>query len=132
MISALRAVSAALICALLAACAATSALESQSKPLSTQSARIYIVRPGAVSGSAMAANVKINGADVGHIANHSYLFVDRPPGRHKIEVKVTTALAGFAHEANVEAGRTYYFAYNGGAAGTTVLGGVPVTFEGPK
>jgi hypothetical protein len=131
MFSVLRAASVALVCVLLAACAATSALESQSKPLSTQSARIYIVRPGAVSGGAVAANVKINGTDVGHVANGSYFFVDRPPGRHKIEVRLTTGLASHEHEAQVEAGRTYYFAYNAGTAATSLPGGVPLIIPGP-
>jgi hypothetical protein len=130
MVSILRATLAALICASLTACAATSALESQDKPASSKSARIYILRPGALSGGAMAANVKINGAEVGHVANNSYLFVDRPPGRHKIEVRLTAGLAGLEHEAQVEAGRTYYFAHNAGAAVTT-LGAVPIVIPGP-
>jgi hypothetical protein len=124
-----RIVWAALTCALLAACAGTSALESQSKPMSAQSARIYIVRPNAFSGSAMGANVKIDGIDVGAVANESYMFVDRPPGRHKIEVKVTAALSGVEHEADFEAGRTYYFAFN--APGAMIMaGGVPIIFRG--
>ena len=130
MVSMLRVALAALICASLTACAATSALESQSKPASAQNARIYILRPGALSGGAMAANVRINGAEVGYVANGSYLFVDRPPGRHKIEVRLTAGLAGHEHEARVEAGRTYYFAYNAGAAVTT-LGAIPIVIPGP-
>jgi hypothetical protein len=66
-----RIILAALACASLAACAGTNALESQSKPMSAQSARIYIVRPNAFSGSAMGANVKIDGVDVGAVANES-------------------------------------------------------------
>jgi hypothetical protein len=130
MVSVLRAALAALMCGFLTACAATSALESQSKPASAQTARIYIVRPGALSGGAMAANVKINGVDVGHVANNSYLFVDRPPGRHKIEVRLTAGLAGHEHEVQVAAGRTYYFAHNAGAAAVAV-GAVPIVIPGP-
>jgi hypothetical protein len=131
MVSILRAALAALICALLTACAATSALESQSKPASAQSARIYILRPGAVSGAALAAVVRINGADVGSVANNSYFFVDRSPGRYKLEVSVMGELGKHESEVHVEAGRTYYFAYNAGTAGTTLPGGVPLVFEGP-
>jgi hypothetical protein len=108
----LRAALAALACAVLTACAATGALESQSKPASAQSARIYILRPAATAGSAVAANVKIDGVAVGHVANNSFFFVDRPPGRHKIEVRLTAALAGVEQEVQVEAGRTHYFAFN--------------------
>ena len=130
MISALRAASAALLCVALAACAATSALESQSKPHSAQSARIYILRPGALSGSALAAVVKINGAEVGSVANNSFLFVDRPPARYKVEVSAMGALGNLQHEAQVEAGRTYYFAYL--AAGTTIpVGSIPLVIPGP-
>ena len=127
----LRAALAALTCAFLTACAATSALESQSKPASAQSARIYIVRPGAIAGAAAAANVKIDGADVGYVANDSFFFVDRPPGRHKIELRLTAALAGVEHEAQFEAGRTYYFAFNAVDAATTLPGGVPLVIPGP-
>jgi hypothetical protein len=124
-----RAVPAALMCTSLAACAGTSALESQSKPISAQSARIYILRPYALSGSAVGANVKIDGAEVGSVAVNSHFFVDRPPGRRKIEVRLTAALAGVEHEADLQAGRTYYFAFN--APGATVMaGGVPIVFPG--
>src|SRR6267154_1971628 len=58
MISQLRSVLAALVCAALSACAATSALESQNKPLTARVARIYILRPGALPGAAMSANVR--------------------------------------------------------------------------
>jgi hypothetical protein len=125
----IRAGLAALVCAAMGACA-TTAVESQSKLLSAQSARIYILRPGALAGGAMPANVKINGAKVGSIANNSYLFIDRPPGRHKIEVRVTAALAGVEHEAQVVAGRTYYFSFNAVSA-TVMMGPVPVLFAGP-
>jgi hypothetical protein len=59
------------------------------------------------------------------------MFVDRPPGRHKIEVKVTAALAGVEHEADFEAGRTYYFAFNAPGA-TIIAGGVPMIFPGAR
>ena len=130
MISVLRAVSTALLCVALAACAATSALESQSKPHSAQSARIYILRPGALSGAALAAVVKINGAEVGSVANNSFLFVDRPPGRYKVEVSAMGALGNLQNETQVEAGRTYYFAYHAG--GTTIpVGSIPMVIPGP-
>jgi Protein of unknown function (DUF2846) len=123
MFSMLRAAAAALICALLAACAATSALESQSKPASAQSARIYVVRPLAFAGGATAAHIKINDAEVGSVANNSYLFVDRPPGRYRIQVSKWGEPVNSEHEFQVEAGRTYYFAFNAPAATMALPGG---------
>jgi Protein of unknown function (DUF2846). len=127
----LRAAAAALVCVMLAACAATSAVESQSKPHSAQSARIYVVRPGAWSGAALGVAVRVNDAEVGSVANNSYLFVDRPPGRYKIELSAMGALGNLEHEAQVGAGRTYYLAYNAGPAVTTLPGGIPLVIPGP-
>jgi hypothetical protein len=93
----------------LAACAASTALEPQNQPPSSRTARIYILRPTAFSGAAHPGTVKINGAEVGSAGANSYLFVDRPPGRYKIE---TAIFNGLEHEVDVEAGRTYYFAIN--------------------
>lgn len=94
---------------MLAACASTSALEPQNQQLSSRAARIYILRPPAVQGGMHMAEVKINGVEVGSVANNSYLFVDRPPGRYKIN---TAIFGDLEHDVNVEAGRTYYFAIN--------------------
>ena len=108
------------VSAALTACAATSALEPQHTQLAPRNARIFILRPGALSGAAQAVTVKINGAKVGSVANDSYLSVDRPPGRYKIEASLPFGL-GNEHEAEVEAGRSYYFVFN--SLGTTLASG---------
>ena len=126
-----RSVLAALICAVLSACAATTALESQNKPLTARVARIYILRPGALAGAAAAATVKINGLDVGAVATNSYLSVDRPAGRYKIYVSLWGELGKNEHEIDVAAGRTYYYAIN--MHGTAVAAaGTVIFFDGPK
>jgi hypothetical protein len=130
MFSLLRAVAALSACALLAACAATSALESQTKPQSAHSARIYIVRPYAFAGGATAANIKIDDTDVGSVANDSYLFIDRPPGQYRIQVSKGGDPISSQHEFQVEAGRTYYFSFNGPAATLMVPGGGFVAMPG--
>jgi len=71
------------------------------------------------------ALVKINGVDVGSVANNSYLFVDRPPGRYKIN---TAIFGDLEHDVDVEAGRTYYFAINV-LASAAPLGRIMVPME---
>lgn len=116
--------------AALTACAATSALEPQHTQLAARNARIFILRPGAIPGGAQSVTVKVNGTTVGSVANNSYLSVDRPPGRYKIEASFSIALgSGLAHEAEVQAGRTYYFVFN--MAGTAIVSrGVYIPLEG--
>ena len=115
-----RSVLAALVCASLSACAATNALEPQHKQLASRNARIFILRPGAIPGGAQSVTVKVNGTTVGSVANNSYLSVDRPPGRYKIEASFPFSLgSGNEHEAEVQAGRSYYFVFN--VAGTAVI-----------
>ena len=108
----LRFVLAVLVCTVLTACAATNALEPQHKQLASRNARIFVLRPGAFSGGAQSVTVKINGTAVGSVANNSYLSVDRPPGRYKIEASFPFFSVGNEHEAEVQAGRTYYFVFN--------------------
>jgi hypothetical protein len=119
------------VCAALTACAATSALEPQHTQLAPRNARIFILRPGAIAGAVHAVTVKINGAKVGSIANNSYLSVDRPPGRYKIEASFSLTIGnGNEHETEVEAGRSYYFVFN--APGMTVAGnGLFMHLPGP-
>ena len=131
MFSMLRAASVALACVMLAACAATSAVESQSKPHSAQSARIYVVRPGALSGAALGAAVKVNGAGSDRSQTTHTSSSTAPPGRYKIEVSAIGTLGNLEHEVQVEAGRTYYFAYMAGAAATSLPGGIPLVIPGP-
>jgi hypothetical protein len=96
----------------LAACAGTSAIESQSKQRDTRLARIYFLREkgvlGALGGSTPAAEIKVDGKTVGSVTNGSYIFVDRSPGLYKLSVQSGISLA-FETEAQVEAGRAYYF-----------------------
>ena len=118
----LRLVVAALVCAALAACAATSALEPQNRPLAARDARIYVLRPKTWVSSALSANVKVNGKDVGAVANNSYLSVVRSPGRYKIEVDSPGWFVTNEHDFQVEAGRTYYFVLNMKAATVPIAG----------
>jgi hypothetical protein len=118
----LRLVLAAWACAALAACAATSTLEPQNRPLGARDARIYVLRPKAWVSSALSANVKVNGKDVGAVANNSYLSVVRPPGRYKIEVDSPGWFVANEHDFQVGAGRTYYFVLNMKAATVPIAG----------
>jgi hypothetical protein len=111
----------------LAACAGTSAIESQSKQKDPRLARMYFLREqgvlGALGGATAAADIKVDGAPVGAVTNGSYIFVDRPPGLHKLSVQSGISLA-FETEAQVEAGKAYYFNIGvprTGAPGTDLL-----------
>ena len=111
----------------LAACAGTSAIESQSKQRDTRLARMYFLREqgvlGALGGAAPAADIQVDGKPVGAVTNGSYIFVDRPPGLHKLSVQAGISLA-FETETQVEAGRAYYFNIGvprTGAPGTDLL-----------
>ena len=81
----------------LAACAGTSAIESQSKQKDARLARMYFLREqgvlGALGGSAPAAEVKVDEKSVGAVTNGSYIFVDRPPGLYKLSVQAGISLA---------------------------------------
>lgn len=96
----------------LAACAGTSAIESQSKLRDSRLARMYFLREqgvlGALGGAAPAAEIRVDGKPVGSVTNGSYIFVDRPPGLFKLSVRNGISLA-FETETRVEAGGTYYF-----------------------
>ena len=111
----------------LAACAGTSAIESQSKQRDTRLARMYFLREqgvlGALGGSTPAAEVKVDGKTVGTVTNGSYIFVDRSPGPYKLSVQSGISLA-FETEVQVEAGKAYYFNIGvpkTGAPGTDLL-----------
>jgi len=111
----------------LAACAGTSAIESQSKQRDSQLARMYFLREkgvlGALGGRAVAAEVKVNGKPVGSVTNGSYIFVDRSPGSYRLSVQTGISLA-FETDVQVEAGKAYYFNIGvprSGAPGTDLL-----------
>jgi hypothetical protein len=106
---------AVLIFGLLAACATTTVLEPQNRQASAGEARIYILRPRAWSGSAVGATVKINGVEVGSLANDSYMSVVRPAGRYTLNVNFPLGPLGLGaaeHTFNASAGQTHYFAVN--------------------
>jgi hypothetical protein len=61
------------------------------------------------------ASVKLNGVEVGSLANDSYMSVVRPAGRYKLDVSFPLGPLGVGraeHTFDVSAGRTYYFAVN--------------------
>lgn len=104
---------AVLIFGLLAACAATTrVLEPQNRQASAGEARIYILRPRAWSYSALGANVKINGVEVGSLASDSYISVVRPTGRYTLSVSFPFDFGAAEHTFDVSSGRTYYFVVN--------------------
>jgi Protein of unknown function (DUF2846) len=104
----------------LAACAGTSVIESQSRQRDPRLARLYFLRQSGFMGAAIpAAEVKVDGATVGSVTTGSYFFVDRPPGLHKLSVQSGLSLA-FETEAQVEAGREYYFSVGVPKAGMPV------------
>jgi hypothetical protein len=115
------------IAVLLAACAATSALESQSRQRDSRLARMYFLREsgvlGAMGGRSPAAEIKVAGKSVGAVTSGSYIFVDRPPGLYKLSVDTGLSVA-FETEVQVDAGREYYFnigSPRSGAPGTDLL-----------
>jgi len=93
----------------LAACAGTSAVESQTKQKDGRLARLYFLREkgliGALGGTGAGAEIRIDGKSVGTEANGSYIFVDRPPGRcYTLSVENKVSMA-FETEVQVEAGQ---------------------------
>jgi len=111
----------------LAACAGTSAIESQSKQRDSRQARMYFLREqgvlGALGGKAAAAEIKVDGKTVGSVTNGSYIFVDRPPGLYKLSVQAGISMA-FETDLQAEAGKAYYFNIGvprTGAFGTDLL-----------
>ncbi len=107
-----RIVIASCLALLLAACAGTSAVESQSKQRDARQARLYFLREkgivGALGGPTKAAEVKVDGKAVGTVTNGSYIFVDRPPGSHQLSLENGVSMA-FETDVEVEAGREYFF-----------------------
>jgi hypothetical protein len=119
----IRAIWAALACAVLTGCVTTTPLEPQGRSLSANNARIYLIRPDSWVGKLAVYSVEIDGKNVGRVANASYLSVDRPPGRHEIVVAPLLDFAGARHEFHAEAGRSYYFAINAKSSTTAVVSG---------
>ena len=112
----------------LAACASTSAVESQTKQRDAQLARLYFLREkglvGAMGGTGPGAEIKIDGSSVGTVANGTYIFADRPPGRHILSVENRVSMGSFETEVQVDAGQAYYFSIapaSGGGMGQELL-----------
>ncbi|SMX56103.1 conserved exported protein of unknown function [Bradyrhizobium sp. ORS 285] len=106
-----RALSLLAVALLLTACAATSALEPQTKQRDGRMARIYFLREkglvGAMGTTAGTADVKVAGKAVGALRNGYYLFVDRPAGTYDVSVNSGVSLP-YETEIQVEAGQVYY------------------------
>jgi len=122
----------------LASCAGTAAIESQSSQRDARLARIYFLREkgiiGALGGTAAATEIKVDEKVVGSVTNGSYIFVDRPPGFHKLSVKTALSMA-FETDVQVAAGREYYFNIGvptTGAPGTDLLNQVAAGGKGQQ
>jgi Protein of unknown function (DUF2846) len=97
------------VCALLllAACA-TASLESQTKMQDPRQARIYFLRESTLLYVAATPNIKVNGEEVGRVANGSYFFVDRPAGKYNITLEMPLTPGRFAADVTVRPGAVYY------------------------
>jgi len=108
---------------LLAACAGTSAIESQSRQKDARQARMYFLREqgvvGALGGSVPAAEIKVDGRPIGAVASGSYIFVDRSPATYRLSVQSGISMA-FETDVQIDAGREYYF--NVGVPRTGAIG----------
>lgn len=109
-----RAIWAALMCAVLAACTThTTALEPQNRVRNAQHARIYIMWAKSWACRYCEYDVLIDDARVGSLGQESYLSFDRPPGTYKLIAKAKLFdIAPLTHEFKASAGRTYYFVIN--------------------
>lgn len=112
----------------LAGCASTSAIESQTKQRDARLARLYFLREkglvGALGGTGPGAEIKIDSKSVGAVANGSYIFADRPPGRYILSVENKVSMGSFETEVQVDAGQAYYFSIassSNGAMGQELL-----------
>jgi hypothetical protein len=108
---------------LLALCFVSLSVESastQTKPDTTPKLQshpsgqvtIYIFRPNsivsAIWGRASSPDIKVNGHKVGELVAGTYLVINRPAGRHILEIN--SSLAGpWQSEVIFAAGQTYYF-----------------------
>jgi hypothetical protein len=89
---------------------AASAVEGQDK-LSGGKSRIYFLRGSSWLYSLMSARVTINGVEAGSVSNNSYLAVDRPAGRYRIEMRFGP-VTEFTQNIHIGAGQKYYFMIN--------------------
>ena len=99
------------ICAalLLNACAtAPIALEPQSEATPPGMARVYLLRDSAWWLRARSVPIKVNGKEVGGLANGSSFFVNRVPGDYRISVKTFGTPAEAAIDVHLEADKRYY------------------------
>jgi hypothetical protein len=97
-----------------AACASTSStdsadpLEAQNRATNARMARIYFMWP-AMIGSPWPIGIAVDGKQVAKIRANTYVFVDRPPGKHKIAMQGVAGIA-WTYEAEIEVGPgTHYY-----------------------
>jgi hypothetical protein len=98
-----------------ASCTATSvAIEPQSKSRDPRYARLFFLREEGFVGFAgrgpiSALRVTVDKKEIGSIVAGSYIFVDRPPGRHALGIIIIGSETTFETEVQVAAGENYYF-----------------------
>lgn len=88
---------------------AAPALDVQAKSFTPSSgkARLYVVRPSSLLGSAVALHVVLDGREFGSTSRGTYLMTEVDPGEHTIGSKT---LENSAHEkVTAEAGRSYFY-----------------------
>ncbi|HZP77437.1 MAG TPA: DUF2846 domain-containing protein [Pseudolabrys sp.] len=104
MISAHRTLLAACIAVLVGASSVLWSLDANAAP---RSAHIYFVREKAIYGP-WAPPIKVNGKEIGRLANGAYLAIERPPGRYSLRTEPLLGLGFFEADLTVAAGETYY------------------------
>jgi hypothetical protein len=72
-------------------------------------ARLYFVRHSTLVGIINSPEIKIDGRSVGSISTGSYIFVERPPGRHTIVVSHWADFGQFVADVHVNGGESYYY-----------------------
>jgi uncharacterized protein YceK len=120
-----RAVIAALMVVVLAACTtvSTATPESQSKQRDARLARLYFIWPRSWMMKTGTLDIKVNGEVVGKIAPDSYFFIDRKPGVYTLGIEPPFDFTYFEANVQVAAGGTYYYSVNSRAATVGPLAG---------
>jgi hypothetical protein len=128
-----RAVIAASMVIVLAACAtvSTTTQESQSKQRNPGLARLYFVWPRSAMFKTGTLDIKVNGEVVGKIAPDSYFFVDRRPGTYTLRIEPPFDFSYFESDVRVTAGGTYYYSVNSRGAAVALSGGGVVEIPNP-
>lgn len=110
------------VCAALAGCATTTALEPQTIARDPKSARLHFIRPSTIVGVAVSPDIKINGKLIGNVAVGSHIFADRAPGKYQILLDHEFEPGSFTHDVTLQAGEDRYFQIvQGGAPNRVVI-----------